>query len=178
MGEVTLEMPVGHFRMPFKGGTEYAGFSWLQENGIENTFFCERIDVTIDDTLKLVYVKATEHAQCKSCSRKRYVLNLLKPCDGEVVVQRTSFPFNSGEVHIFTSAPTIQITEATGLYYGSYQAVYFLYGIGNGPAIKLQHGITAQQYFCTKQFESSEFPDFSILLYKILHSVKCEPGKN
>jgi hypothetical protein len=177
MGVVTLQLPLDMYRMPFEGGPEHSMFVWTNINGVESTLFCERIDEDIDNILQIASVNSAAHEQCKPCARGRYTMNVLKPGDGEGVVRRNDFPLKDGEVHYMTSASTIQITEQTGLHYIGYHAVYFPHEIGNGPAVRLQHSLTAQGYFCHRIYECKEIKDLSQLLYDTLATIEVMPDK-
>ena len=177
MGAISLELPVGAYRMPYEGGSEYSMFTWANVDGIESTLFCDRVDETIDDILEAACISSHGDAVCKSCARRRYIIKLLKPCEGEIVVDRGRFPFGQGEVRTLTTVPTGIAAEQNGLHYTSYQAAYFLNGIEKAPTIKLHHCLAATQYFCSRHFECKEVEDFSQLLHNMLQTVKVGPDR-
>ena len=182
MGEIYAELPINAYRMPYDGGAPFSMFTWSNANGVEETFFIDRIDGTIDDTLAVACVNSRTEDMCGPCVQESYIINLLKPAISEIVVQRSSFPLQSGTVHYLTCNPTTQFTTENELYYRAYQVVYFLSGIGKGPAIRIHHGLAAKEYFCTKMFENTEIPNLSKTLFEMLKTAiidnsKTESGK-
>jgi len=174
MGEISVELPINAYQMPYDGGSPYSMFTWSNASGVEETFFIDRIDGTIDDTLSIACVNSRKNEICRTCAQENYIINLLKPAIGEIVLARSSFPLHAGSVHYLTCAPTAQFIAENGLHYRAYQAVYFISEIGNGPAIKIHHGLASQGYFCTKMYESQKLPYLSKGINKMLQTVKRE----
>jgi hypothetical protein len=177
MGGVSLELPTDAYRMPYEAGSGNSMYVWSNTNGVESTLFCERIDEDIDDILRVAHFKSRTREVCGPCARKRYIINLLKPCEGEIVVCRNRFAYKGGGVYMLTSAPTAAMSQTTSLCYIAYQAVFFLKEIGKGPGVRLQHTLAAHSYFCNRVYECKEMEDLSQLLYDTLGTIDFVPDR-
>ena len=172
MGGVTVQLPENGCRVPLENDCDTMALCSFTDGVCTHGLFYHRIDEDADSVLEMACRNTLPADVCSRCVESRYLTARLQPAPGDVLYGRAFFPYKSGVVHYLKS------TSSTSTpYYVEYQSLYFPAGIGNGPAIVLNHCIDAPQPFCHRAAERQDIPDFSALLYQTLETVMVGPDR-